>query len=637
MVFLRTVVVYLVIFFSLQSYAQASAIEALGKLPLIEALQISPDGKSIAYLRDVDGRYGVVSQSLVKGKPSFFGVEKAQIRSFTWVSNHHLLVNMTIPHYSDADHEKFTLHRVGILNTMTNKMDFAFKSMQFRFNIGAPELISKLPQEPDFILLSNYHGDKRTVYKVKLSDGSREEYFSKKNAEDWLGDKNGNILGYQHYIGKKDGWLNMYRANPEADFEVLKYKDGEEEKHFKKIIYAASKSGKYVYYLQRNKSTLLELMKAKVESGFISGESTLVGYEGLDVSNILFDYNTNRMVGISHVNHVKEFEYFDQTLAQVQLDLSATFTGAEVELTSYDASKQRFIARVSGPENPNEYYLYDTQSVSLSLVGQGYSIKDKSQLAKVEPFAFTTSDKVKVHGYLTKPNKASGKLPLIVLPHGGPESRDSMAFDWMRQFFAQQGFAVYQPNFRGSSGYGKKFVKLAYGEWGKKMQTDVDEGVQQLIDQSIVDKDRICVVGASYGGYVALYSATMRYDLYKCAVSFAGISNLSDIYYHEKEQKSSPKYWKKFIGIGAGEYEKLHTYSPYHQVSSKTLPILFIHGVNDTVVPAFQSEKMYKKLDKMGDKESRFIKLEGEDHWLSNSESRTIFLKESLAFIQQHI
>ena len=273
-----------------------------------------------------------------------------------------------------------------------------------------------------------------------------------------------------------------------------------------------------------------------------------------------------------------------------------------------------------------EYFYYDESIGNLLKIADSYPNIQKLKLGKVKHIQYKATDGLVIPAYFTTPHIVNlTKPPLIVLPHGGPETRDTLAFDWLRQFFASEGYAVFQPNYRGSSGYGKKFAESGYGEWGKKMQQDIDDGVDKLIKDGLIDKDRICVVGASYGGYVALYSATARYKKYKCSVSFAGISNLDDMFYHAKEQYSGFTYWEKSIGSRKNK-EDLLKYSPLHLISTNTRPILLFHGDKDTIVPEFQSEKMYKALKKAKVKGIEYIEFENEDHWISHEESRISFL-----------
>jgi dipeptidyl aminopeptidase/acylaminoacyl peptidase len=220
------------------------------------------------------------------------------------------------------------------------------------------------------------------------------------------------------------------------------------------------------------------------------------------------------------------------------------------------------------------------------------------------------------------------------MPHGGPEARDYPAFDWWAQAFASQGYAVFQPNFRGSDGYGVKFRDAGFGEWGRKMQTDVSDGVAELAHEGLVDPKRACIVGASYGGYAALAGVLLQHGFYRCAVAVAGVSDLSAMinYVHDQEGDepgSGVRYWRAFMGAHADEV------SPIRKASSADAPILLVHGKDDTVVPFSQSQAMAAALKAAG-KPVDLVVMPGEDHWLSREETRTTMLKASVAFVEKY-
>jgi dipeptidyl aminopeptidase/acylaminoacyl peptidase len=211
-----------------------------------------------------------------------------------------------------------------------------------------------------------------------------------------------------------------------------------------------------------------------------------------------------------------------------------------------------------------------------------------------------------------------------------------MDFDWWAQFMASRGYAVLQPNFRGSSGYGWNFVQAGDGEWAGKVQNDVQDGVKKLIADGIADPKRICIVGASYGGYMALAGATFSPDLYACAVSFAGLSDLNRMLYTGTSFESeSVSVWKRRIGADV-DSSKLDTASPANFASQVKIPILLLHSDKDTTVPIEQSQIEEDALKRAG-KQVEFVTLEGDDHQLEYSATRIKLLKEVERFLAAHI
>jgi dipeptidyl aminopeptidase/acylaminoacyl peptidase len=272
-------------------------------------------------------------------------------------------------------------------------------------------------------------------------------------------------------------------------------------------------------------------------------------------------------------------------------------------------------------------------------VGDEYPALADAPLGEVRSLSYKARDGTSIPAYLTLPPGAAQKnLPLVVLPHGGPEARDEYEFQWWPQFLATRGYAVLQPQFRGSTGYGDAFRRAGYGQWGGLMQDDVTDGVKAMIEQGIADPKRVCIVGASYGGYAALAGAAFTPDLYRCAVSVSGVSDLPAMLGTERTQSgdesNSVAYWKESIG---SPYDKnVIERSPARAAQQVRIPILLIHGLDDTVVPIAQSETMARELDKAG-KPYSFVKLTGEDHWMSRAETRLEIMKEIEKFLGSNL
>ena len=225
---------------------------------------------------------------------------------------------------------------------------------------------------------------------------------------------------------------------------------------------------------------------------------------------------------------------------------------------------------------------------------------------------------------------------MIALPHGGPEAHDTLSFDWWAQYLANKGYLVIQPNFRGSSGFGREFTEAGAGKWGKEMQDDVSDGVLTLVKSGYADKDRVCIMGASYGGYAAMAGGAFTPELYKCIVAVAGVSDIHKMLNRTKINSSSGdwivRHWSKLMGDDTSALKKI---SPVNFAEQFSSPILIIHGEDDTVVPIDQSKIMHTALKKAG-KSTRFVALKKEDHWLSGSDTRLKMLKEIDKFLDKH-
>lgn len=262
------------------------------------------------------------------------------------------------------------------------------------------------------------------------------------------------------------------------------------------------------------------------------------------------------------------------------------------------------------------------------------------RVGEVRFFWYAAADGMQIPAFLTLPTgrEAEG-LPLVVMPHGGPASRDEPGFDWWAQALAAEGYAVLQPQFRGSTGFGDAHLKAGYDQWGEKMQTDLSDGVRRLAADGVIDPTRVCVVGASYGGYAALAGATLDRGVYRCAVSVSGVSDLKRFLGWSRKMNGSDsvavRFWKRFMGAKRLGDASLAQLSPALLADRVEAPVLLIHGKDDTVVPFEQSKFMADALKKAG-KPHALVELAGEDHWLSGEETRTAMLRETIGFLQTH-
>ena len=264
------------------------------------------------------------------------------------------------------------------------------------------------------------------------------------------------------------------------------------------------------------------------------------------------------------------------------------------------------------------------------------------QLAPMEVISYEARDGIKLTGYLTRPVNAKDgeKPPLIVMPHGGPEVRDYYRYNRTVQMLAALGYQVFQPNFRGSEGYGRKFVEMGYRQWGRTMQDDIDDGYAVLVDRGYVDHGNACIYGASYGGYASLVGAVRNTDEYKCSIATAGPSNLVKMLNWEAREhgRSSEvyEYWVKQIGDPKVDEARLLEVSPEAQASKINIPVLLIHGKNDNIVPVGESKRMLKALEEAG-KDVSYVELKNSWHSWRPPEDATLEVTEMISFLKKHL
>ena len=294
--------------------------------------------------------------------------------------------------------------------------------------------------------------------------------------------------------------------------------------------------------------------------------------------------------------------------------------------------------RVDGPKHGFRYELIDMNTHEAEPVG--YVYEGVTEPLEVRRVTYNAADGLQIPAYLTLPRgRAAKSLPLVVLPHGGPAVRDTADFDWWSQALADQGYAVLRPNYRGSD-LSWSFVSAGFGQWGRKMQTDLSDGVRYLVKEGIADPARVAIVGASYGGYAALAGVTQDPGIYRCAVSVAGLSDLKRMlqWVNEKQGRGggwTQRYWDRFLGVTGPGDPALDAISPIRHLEAVNVPVLLIHGRDDTVVAFEQSKVMFDAL-RRANKEVELVALKHEDHWLSRGETRLQMLQASVAFLRAH-
>jgi dipeptidyl aminopeptidase/acylaminoacyl peptidase len=359
----------------------------------------------------------------------------------------------------------------------------------------------------------------------------------------------------------------------------------------------------------------------------------------LDVDSILTDPLTLAPAGAAVGGASQPVTWFDAALAKRVGALERSFRGQRVAIASRSADGMRVIATVDSPSRPPVHYLVDFAKGGADIVGESYPQLAQAALGDVSVFEYKARDDYPLVAYLTlPPGREAQKLPLVVLPHGGPESRDDHAFDWLAQFLATRGYAVVQPQFRGSTGFGEAHRLAGYRQWGKRMQDDVSDAVAALVGKGIADAGKTCIVGWSYGGYSALAGAAFTPELYACAASIAGVSDLPTMVGQERadggDESNAVNYWKDHIG---SQYdEAVIAASPARAAGNVRAPVLLLHGKSDTVVPVIQSRLMDQALRKAG-KTVTLVEIDGEDHYMSMSETRVRMLRELEAFLAKYL
>ncbi len=626
--------------------AQELPASLFGELPFISDAEISPDGASVAMVQAGDGKTLIVFYDLVgEGAPVAVELGESRPRDIVWGNHEKLLMRATktIELTTNAGKKKYEFGQYfsidrhdGSIVQMMNGSD------AFNLIIGAGALFHSMPDDPRHVLIAQFDPSRsgaRRGYNLYLADlyTGRERLFEKGEPEtiDWIIDEDANVVGRVDFDNTKEERV-IYKRQPDSSRykEVARYREPPGE-GVKITIAGAGKSPLRPVARSYNGSDKLSVFEYDLANGAIS--TPLFQSATYDVNYTIYDPNTGRVIGANYIDDFQRNVFFDDRRRSLFEALSAALPAAAITLRSETADGSAAIIRAAYRDRSPEFYLYDDNAKSVSLLGTAYDDKTAG-VAIRERFDVQAEDGLIIRGYLTVPaGREKQNLPLIVLPHGGPEGRDSMEFDWWAAFYASRGYLVYQPNFRGSDGYGFSFRAAGFGEWGRKMQSDVTAGVEKLVAGGIADRGRICIVGASYGGYAALAGATLTPDLYKCAVSVNGVADLVHILSHKRRSgEYSLAYWERRIGDLGRERKKIMSVSPVANAHKVKAAVLLLHGKDDIVVPISHAKRMRDALREAG-KPVIFMELEGEDHWLSDGPTRLRMLGASIAFIDRHI
>jgi len=370
-------------------------------------------------------------------------------------------------------------------------------------------------------------------------------------------------------------------------------------------------------------------------------EGPLYGRDDADIVSVVVD--TQRVVyGLQYSGLVPTYTFFDDGLDQRVREIQATFPDHSVNIVDHSPDWKHILILMEGSQSSGEYYLFSEGEAPRFIAGQrpGIASTDVNPIGTV---TFSARDGLRIPSIITIPkDKISDmkNLPAVVMPHGGPASYDEIGFHYRAQALATQGYLVIMPQFRGSSGFGRDHQVAGYGEWGRKMQDDINDAVKFFSDKGIIDSNRVCIVGDSYGGYAALAGGAFSPELYKCVVSINGIGDLARFHnwIHNEQGRSSEAlaYWETQIGKSDYSSAEARNRSPGFSAERFSAPVLLIHSRADEVVPVSQSESMYGALQEAG-KEAEFVELDGDDHDLSFGEPRTRALKATVAFIDENL
>lgn len=628
-------------------------VAAFGGLPAISDVQLSPDGKHLSALQTFHGRAAVVIYEIGAPpgtKPAILIDDNHYIRRARWGSNDRLLVTVYESMRPNPGTTRFLpFFRTFSVDISAKNPVMLMKNSAFTdFNTASSVIVDKNLDDPGHPIMllfaaNGTMGVSLDLYKVDINTGKVETFLQGKGPDSTEQYTANYVMdGHGHAVARidrtQDPLVDHLKLNKDGHWTEVQSFDAEADRGAETT--GLSEDGTMI-------------VRFAIGSG--SATDALVGYElasgktvplfqdkKYDTDGLITNEWTGRALAAVYTADTYQVRFFTPEMKALQAGLENAFPGQNVILESEDQAFDKVIVRVSSSSQPWTYYLLDRKTHFAGRIGVSYPGLNPQDLGSVKPYPYKARDGLEIPAYLTlPPGKAPKNLPAVIFPHSGPDVRDSMDFEWWAQFMANRGYAVLQPNFRGSSGYGHGFREAGFHQWGLKMQDDLTDGVAKLIADGIVDPKRICIVGASYGGYAALAGVAFTPNLYACAISFAGVSDLpKQLDTTERESGAHSKtmsYWGSRLGVIPGDIERLKATSPALHADQIRVPVLLMHGNSDFTVHVDQSIEMYDKLKAAG-KPVELIRFEGdEDHFLEQGDTRIRLLTEIEKFLAKTI
>jgi dipeptidyl aminopeptidase/acylaminoacyl peptidase len=611
-------------------------------------VKISPDGKYLAVITRPEGKnvLMILTTDTFKVSHAVSFPDNAQVGGYSWVNNERVVLAKEYLR-GWQDHPQYHGELFGInADGSQGKYLVGYRGeMQTGSRIkkatpvnGTSYILDPLIEDEKKMLIVTYpwtasNEPHTIVYEVDVVTGRRKQVTrSPSRMARFLTDYDGNVrfaVSSDNYIESEiytrtesdGGWKKL-------DFGELVYGDITPhafDETGNSVYVTASRSGeaKGLYKLNLNTKAFELIHKEE----HVSPKRVWVD----EVSKELFAIETE--LGYPAYTFVDSSSHKSERLKA----LIQSLNGQQVQLVSSTLDGETSVIFASNDTNPGSYYLFDAKKNSLRFLFSARSWIKPEEMAITKPINFKTRDGLTVYGYLTIPNNVEEKnLPLVVMPHGGPHGRrDWWAFDSDAQLLASRGIAVLKVNFRGSGGFGRNFEHAGHFKWGSAIQFDIIDGVKHFIEQGTVDKDNICIMGASFGGYSALQSAILEPDMFKCSIGVVGIYDLPMMYTEGDiaTRDSGQRYLKSVIGTNEAQ---LKQFSPSYNIDKLKAPVLIVHGGEDERAPIEQAESLVKAL-KQANHPYVYELLEDEGHGFYKAEHRTRSYNQVLDFLEKHM
>jgi dipeptidyl aminopeptidase/acylaminoacyl peptidase len=590
--------------------------------------RLSPDGERLAYLAPVDGvlNVWVGPAGSLAGDEDYRPVTQDRLRGiriYFWSEdNEHIVYLQDV-----GGNEDWRIHATDPRTQETRDLT-PFEGVQ-------AQLLAKNRRFPDTLLigLNKENPQVHDVYRLSISSGDLELVAKNPgNVASWVADRDFRVRGAAAATSE-GGFDLLFRETEEADWRTLVSWGPEDALNSGPVSFSGD--GERMYLLDSRDANTARLVALDLEGGL----EVLARDERYDVGDVLMHPETYEVQAVAIERARREWTVLDESI-RADFEALEKFDRGDFAVTSRDRADENWLVAFTADDRGSYYYSYDrTEREGIYLFDVQPELSGYT-LAQMEPVSFTARDGLEIEGYLTLPAGNSARrenLPMVLDVHGGPWARDGWGYNAEAQWLANRGYACLQVNYRGSTGYGKRFLNAGNKEWGAAMHDDLVDAVNWAIGEGIAVPERVAIYGGSYGGYAALVGATFTPELFRCAVDVVGPSNLVTLI------ESIPPYWSTFLAtfyqrVGNPETEKkfLESRSPLFFVDRIQIPILIAQGANDPRVKQAESEQIVAAMKEKGI-DYEYLLFEDEGHGFARPENRLKFYAAAERFLAKHL
>lgn len=611
-------------------------VEHFARIPFVSQPELSPDGNAIAALFRVQGQQviGIFDLFNSDNNPVFAAMpEGNQANWLQWVNNDNIIVGVSallpIP-----GGDRWVVSRLFGLNRPTGKITRLLGDLAGQN--GSDLVWSASDGSPTILVAAqnSIYMDEEfwpSVWRVDVQTGRRFPVLKgRASVMDWIADAQGNVRAGINYFDKSRTFSYLYRPAGNSNFQNVDRADTRKREALVRPFLFLPEGNRALAIMddERGKNAIFEidlLTQEKIRTVYTApGEA--------EVDRVILSDDRTTLLGVRYGGVNGQTAWLDPVLAEIQAAIDKSLSGRRARIVSMSALRDRLLVLVDRPDNPGVYYFFDTASGKMQRYAMVNEPLGARPLNPVRMIQYSARDGLGIEAVLTLPRDRPHKnLPVILMPHGGPWGHDTLDYDYWTQFLASRGYAVIQPNFRGSTGYGSEFLRKGEGQMGLAMQDDISDALAWAVKEGIADPKRACIVGASYGGYAAMWGIAKDPDLYRCSVSIAGVSNVR----REVNDFGNAIYGSKYRDDWNRMTPDFAAVSPINAIDRIKAPLLLIHGKKDITVDSNQSTSMNNKMKAAG-KSVELLILPEADHSFTREPDRLALLTRLESFLAQH-